>query len=121
MSNKKTFKNLFLLGTAMMIASSIASILNIGPILPAINVTGASTLLEAILGKIIFSMQIGAWIYLTTLLIQYRNVTKAQIGSCILIIHSLGMILNGENLFFLLSCIYCTILTCMYSRTEFSK
>ena len=121
MNNKKTFKKLFLLGIAMMIISSIASIFNIGPMLPVINVTGASTLIEAILGKIVFSMQIGAWIYLTTLLIQYRNVTKAQIGSCILIIHSLGMILNGENLFFLLSCIYCTILTCMYSRTEFSK
>lgn len=121
MVSKKIFKNLLLLGVVLMIVSSIVSIFNIGPTLPAIKVTGASTFLESILGKMIFSMQIGAWAYLTILLIKYKYVTKMQIGSCVLIIHSLGMILNGENLFFLLSCIYCATVMCMYSRSEFSR
>lgn len=121
MIKKKTFKNLLLLAIVLLIASSLASALNIGYVLPGIRITGASTLFEAILGKLVFFMQLGVWLYLINLLIKYKNVNKMQIGSCVLIMHLLSVILQGENLFFLLSCIYCATIMCLYSRSEFAR
>lgn len=115
MRNKKV---LFLIGVVMTILSCIASINNIGPNTSIIKNIEEKYVLGKLLVNLLKIFALLLYVYTLKVLIKTSNFNKIELAPPILLAHIIDLLLSGDNLFLLISTIYCFIITYMFSKNR---
>lgn len=111
MIDKKSLNKILYVGFMLIFISCVANFLNLAPMIPGIY-SFNNSIITTILWSVLSSMKIGVSIYTLVLFIKSKDLDIINVVPSILTIHITNMLINGGNLFFLMSSIYFTITIC---------
>lgn len=111
MVDKKSLNKMLFIGFILIFISCAVDFFNLAPMIPGIY-SFNNSIITIILWSLLSIMKIGVCIYTLVLFIKAKDLDIINVAPCILVIHITNMLIDGGNLFFLMSSIYFTITIC---------
>lgn len=120
MVNKKSLNKMLSIGFILIFISCVADFLNIAPMISGIY-SFNNSIITTILWSLLSSIKVGVCIYTLILFIKSKDLDIINVAPCILSIHITNMLIDGGNLFFLMSSTYFTIVICLIIKYKINS
>ena len=120
MVDKKSLNKMLCIGFMLIFISCVADFFNLVPMISGIY-SFNNSMVTTILWSILSSVKIGVCIYTLILFIKSKDLDVINVAPCILVIHITNMLIDGGNLFFLISSVYFTVITCLIIKYKINS